>query len=146
MLYKVISVLLLILGLYLIYGNNFLKSNLLSYLITIVVFTLLVFNGLHFLALSYLTLDLILKIEIFSYLNNKGLVYKLPGFKKNEYLTKILSIFVLCLISSFFILNSRPTIKVSMMNEFQGSEIIGIVIVVLFLITGYAKKIEKWKL
>lgn len=144
--YSVISLFVLIIGVYLIFNKSVLKSVMISFLITLILFALLVVKELYVLALAYLVIDSFVKLELFLYFTNKKIVEKPINFTKSQRLKKTFVVIVSSIfIASVFVIN-RNLIPVAQSDSKPDLELLIVsMIVVIFISSGYIIKSEKWK-
>lgn len=144
--YSVISIIVLCLGLYLLFTKDVLRSVLLSFIMTLILFSVLVVKELYILALSYLIMDPLIKLVLFLYFTNKKIESKPIVFLKNQKFRKFLTVVVASIfVGSIYVTNT--SIKTTLIVERKTSLELMIVslIVVIFITSGYVIKSEKWK-
>lgn len=144
--YNIISLFVLIVGIYLIFNKSVLKSVMISFLITLILFSLLVVKELYILALVYLVIDSFVKLELFLYFTNKKIVEKPMSFTKGKRLKKAFVVIVSSMfIASVFVINRNLT-PVAVSDSKPDLELLIVsMIVVIFITSGYIIKSEKWK-
>ena len=141
-----IAVLILLIGVFILFSKEMVKTSMLGFFMTFIMFIVLLVNKYYFLALTYIAIDVFIKFEIFLFLTNKGLFKKKVLFKKQQYAKKIVVSMVLVIFAGLMhALYNNKNVNMSV-GQNNSLELLTVACVVsIFLVSGYVIKSDRWK-
>lgn len=147
MLYSVISMILIMLGLYIIFNKKIINTILMSFLLSLFVFIVLMINKLFFLAIMVALIDVFAKIYILIFYINKKEIYRTKSFNRKTIFKKIIEVISITIFLSIGLVliknNNTDGNIIEIRGEISESVLLAIVIT-LFSVAGYVTKSKRW--